>query len=314
MEIHQLRSFVGVAEEGGFCKAAAALGIAQPSLSQHIQRLEKHLGRTLFDRLGRQTVLTEAGRSLLPKAKRILAEMREIEEDAGADEAGGTDRPHRLVVCALPTIAPSLLPGVVRALVRPTTKAPIRHEIVIREDVTDRLVPAVVNAEVEVAIISAPVQDDRIEIEHLQTEPFMVAVPADHAWAKRPSIPLASLDEEDLIVLHEEHCFGRQLAAVCAGLRITPKAHSATASLRTAIEMVAAGVGVTVVPAICAAGSRGVGGAGGCVFVPLSGRPPAARDISLAWRKGRTRSAAAGRFASEVATRLSRTLADNQNA
>lgn len=308
MEIHQLRSFVGVAEEGGFCKAAAALGVAQPSLSQHIQRLEKHLGRSLFDRLGRQTVLTEAGRSLLPKAKRILAEMREIEEDAGADDA--TDRPHRLVVGAIPTIAPYLLPGVIRALVRPTTKTPLRHEIVIREDVTDRLVPAVVNAEVEVAIISAPVQDDRIEVEHLQTEPFMVAVPADHAWAKRASIPLALLDHEDLIVLHEEHCFGRQLAAVCAGIRITPKAHSATASLRTALEMVAAGVGITVVPATCAAGSRGVG----CVFVPLSGRPPAARDISLAWRKGRTRSAAAGRFAAEVAARLSEALSGKQNA
>lgn len=300
MDLNHLRAFVGVAEEGGFCKAATRLGVAQPSISQQVRRLEKHLGNALFDRLGRQTVLTEAGRALLPRAKAILADVREIESGFGL-ETGDRQSPGRLVVGAIPTIAPYVLPIVIRTMLRPRDqKSP--PEVVIREDVTDRLAPAVADAEVEVALVSAPVADERIEIEHIADEPFVVAVAKGHPWARRSVVSLGALHDEELIVLHEEHCFGRQLAAVCAGTRVSPRVRSATASLRTALELVAAGVGVTVIPAMCAAGSAGIG----CEFVAIKGAT--GRDVSLAWRRGRSRSAQARRFAEEARATITRLL------
>ncbi len=293
MELHQLRYFVAVAEEGGFCKAAVAMHVAQPSLSQQVKKLEDSLGTPLFDRLGRKTVLTEAGRALLPKAKRVLAEVREMSQPVPADSPDGK-LSGKLTIGAIPTIAPYALPRVIRALVKQHPEL----EIEIREDVTDRLVPMLVDAEVDVCVLSPPIAHPLVEAETIGAEPLMVAVPKDHPWASKKSVPLSALDEEPMVVLHEEHCFGRQLATLCAGSKVCPSVRSVSAQLRTALELVAVGVGFTVVPAMCAAVPR----SSQCAMVPLDGgkRGGVVREIALAWRKDRTRGRAALAFAQEI--------------
>lgn len=294
MELHQLRYFVAVADEGGFCKAAAKLRLSQPSLSQQVRRLERSLGRNLFDRLGRRTLLTEAGRALLPRAKQVLADVRELEGTSDRLQAAGG----RLAIGAIPTIAPYLLPRVVKELLRVHRGM----QVVIREDVTDRLVPLLVDAELDMCVLSPPLAHPLIQLEVLGSERLYVAVPKGHAWAARASVPLSALDDEPMVVLHEEHCFGRQLASLCAGASVCPSVGSVSAQLRTALELVAAGVGFTVVPAMCAAASRGLG----CVMVPLAGTA-AARGIALGWRKDRTRTAAGEAFASALTRAIQRT-------
>jgi len=113
MELHQLRYFVAVAESRSFSKGAAACDVAQPSLSQQIQKLEREVGRRLFDRLGRTVALTDAGRALLPRARRILAEVDGVERAVAeeVEEGRGT-----LAIGAIPKIAPFLLPGAINRL------------------------------------------------------------------------------------------------------------------------------------------------------------------------------------------------------
>ena len=111
MELHQLLYFVAVAETGGFSRAAERCHVAQPSLSQQVQKLEHELGQPLFDRLGRGVTLTEAGRALLPRARVILAEVQQIKRSLRQEIQDGYGQ---LAVGVIPTVAPYLLPGIIR--------------------------------------------------------------------------------------------------------------------------------------------------------------------------------------------------------
>jgi len=284
MELHQLKYFVAVADEGGFCKAANRCGLAQPSMSQQVRKLEEELGSRLFDRLGRRIILTEAGKQLLPKARRVLAEVQDLRQSMsdGVGESSGV-----LSIGAIPTIAPFVLPGIVKRLRR----ARPHCEIEIREDVTGNLVRALVDAEVDVCLVGLPLEHEQIETQSLGTEAMVAAVPRGHAWAARKSIALSMLDDEAMILLHEEHCFGQRLLALCAGARVKPKVTSMSAHLHTALALVASGQGVAVVPEMCAERTKGAA----CAFVPVSDKT-AVREVGVAWRKGRTLSAAAREF------------------
>lgn len=280
MELHQLKYFVAVAEEGGFCKGATRCGLAQPSLSQQVRKLEESLGCQLFDRLGRRTILTDEGAALLPRAKKLLAEVQDLQRAATAREAG----PGRIAIGAIPTIAPYALPKLVKELRRARPGC----DISIREDVTDNLTRALVNAELDICLVGLPIDHEHIETQSLGTEPMLLALPKDHRWASRDSVPLAQLDNEPMILLHEEHCFGRRLASLCAGARVRPRVTSMSAHLHTALALVASGQGITVVPSLCAKGTR----SHGITFVRLAGHS-SIRELALAWRKGRTLSATA---------------------
>src|SRR6266404_1872914 len=142
MELHQLRYFVAVAECGNVSRAADRCHIAQPSLSQQLRKLEENLGVKLFDRLGRGIAITDAGRALLPRARRVLAEVRETEANLKreADGCQGT-----LVVGAIPTMAPYLLPA---ALDRLRAAHP-ECQVNVREGLTETLVEALADNEID---------------------------------------------------------------------------------------------------------------------------------------------------------------------
>src|SRR5262249_44874394 len=137
MEVHQLRYFVAVAQTGNFSRAAERCHVSQPSLSQQILKLEHRLGQPLFNRLGRRAVLTDAGRLLLDRATAIRASLDDAERRlrAGDEEHGG-----RLAIGAIPTVAPYVLPPTLEGFVRSCPKV----ELIVREDVTQHLVAAVI--------------------------------------------------------------------------------------------------------------------------------------------------------------------------
>src|SRR5262245_57100967 len=165
MELHQLRYFVAVAQAGNFSRAAERCHVSQPPLSQQVLKLERRLGQPLFRRLGRRAVLTDAGRMLLDRAMSILADVDDAERRLRAGDQAGTGR---LAIGAIPTIAPYLLPPILRAFVR---RCP-RVELIVREDVTDRLVTAVVEGELDLALVALPVADDHLQAEPLFAEPL----------------------------------------------------------------------------------------------------------------------------------------------
>ncbi|MDP1861810.1 MAG: LysR family transcriptional regulator, partial [Gemmatimonadaceae bacterium] len=146
MELQQLRYFVAAAEAGSVSRAAARCHVAQPSLSQQLRKLEEELGVPLFDRIGRGIAITDAGRAFLPRARRILAEVRDAELNLKNDVATGVGR---LALGAIPTMAPYILPGALKTLRR---KLPA-CEVSIREDVTESLVEALVDCEIDCALV-----------------------------------------------------------------------------------------------------------------------------------------------------------------
>jgi len=297
MELHQLRSFVTVAETGHFSRAARQIGIAQPSLSQQIQRLEESLGTSLFDRLGRTIALTDAGHNLLPRARRILAEVRDAAAAAQSGEVeGGTLR-----IGAIPTMAPYLLPRALKRFRRIHPKA----QFTVREDLTPRLVDAVVECELDCAVMSAPIDHELIDLETIGTEPLLVATSAKELTPHHGPWKLEDLRDRPTVVLHEMHCLGQQIQSFCSAQRVAQRIICRTTQLATVLELVALGLGVSLVPSMCAEHDR----TRTRVYAPLGMHGPV-RAITLAWRTGRSRP----RLAQDFAAILRENLAGRNGA
>lgn len=290
MEIHQLRYFVAIAEAGSFSRAAERCRVAQPSLSQQIQKLERDLGQTLFDRLPRGAALTEAGDALLPRARRILAEVRaasgEIERDL---ESGRVP----LAVGAIPTMAPYLLPPVLRRL---TAEFP-DCELTVREDLTERLVEALVDLELDCAIMSTPVDHRLVEVEILGEERLLLAAHRDLTLPSASKVALDILRAQPSIVLHEMHCLGEQIRDFCEAAELTQKIVCRSTQLHTVQRLVAMGMGISLVPemAIPPGTSDGEETNGSLRYSPVPNLDPS-REISVVWRKDRSRPRLALRF------------------
>lgn len=280
MELHQLRYFVAVAEAGSMTLAAKRCRVAQPSLSQQVRRLEDSLGVTLFDRLGRGVVLTDAGRALLPRARRILAEVRDTGENLRSEAEGGAGR---LAIGAIPTVAPFLLPPMLASLLADRPGC----ELLVREDLTDALVEGVVDNELDAAVTSTPITHELVGVEVVGREELLVVAPEGHPLAGLPSLTPDDLRGQATVGLHETHCLGEQIGAFCARAGVRPEVVCRTTQLATVLEMVRLGMGVSLVPSMAAAGARELG----LVCRPLSGERPT-REIAIVWRVGRTRSAA----------------------
>jgi LysR family hydrogen peroxide-inducible transcriptional activator len=241
MEIHQLTYFVAVAETRSFTRAAERCNVAQPSLSQQIKKLEKEIGQPLFDRLNRKVVLTDAGRMLLPRANRILGELQDIklEIQTEIEEGYGT-----LKVGFIPTIAPFVLPRVIRRFSQEFPHATLE----VHEDLTDELIEKIVQAELDVGITSLPIQNKFIRTEELLTESLLVASTPKYDIASRTSIHVKELDDFPFIALSEVHCLGEQVQSFCYQQDLELNIVCHTTQLSTVQNCVALGLGVSLVP------------------------------------------------------------------
>ena len=241
MEIHQLEYFVSIVETGGFSRAAERCNVAQPSLSQQIKKLEIEIGNPLFDRLGRRVVLTDAGKMLLPRARAILGELQDIKVDLQTElqEGHGT-----LTVGFIPTIAPFVLPAVIRRFSREYPEATLE----VHEDLTDELIRKIIAAELDVGITSLPINNKLIQTEELLTEHLLVAASQRYDIASQTSIRVKELGDFPFIALSEVHCLGEQVQSFCYQQDVNLNIVCHTSQLSTVQNCITLGLGVSLVP------------------------------------------------------------------
>jgi LysR family transcriptional regulator, hydrogen peroxide-inducible genes activator len=288
MELHQLRYFVAVAQAGNFSRAAERCHVSQPSLSQQILKLERRLGQPLFRRLGRRAVLTDAGRMLLDRAMSILADVEDAERRLRAGDQAGSGR---LAIGAIPTIAPFLLPPTLEGFVRACPNV----ELIIREDVTEHLLAAVVEGELDLAIAALPISDERLEAEALLTEVLLVALAPGHPLTRRRRITIQDLAAERFILLNEMHCLGEQVLNFCRANECQPQIACRSAQVATLQSLIALKQGVSLLPDM----ARRADKSRALVYRSLAKEPPR-RTIAVISHKHHYHSPMAERFLAEL--------------
>jgi LysR family hydrogen peroxide-inducible transcriptional activator len=261
MDSSLLRAFLETADAGSLSRAARQLGLSQPSLTLQIQRLERQVGTRLFRRHGRGVALSEAGTVLYPRARRLLDDMRAAEDAVRreADAAASTIR-----VGVIPTVAPYLLPDALR---RFRTASPVTR-IELREDYSAVLARLLHDEALDVVIAALPYEFDGLRTEVVGTDALLVAVPSAHPAARAGRITLAQLHDAPAITLDPAHCLGEQVAGFCASRQVVPSVVCRSAQLATVLELVGAGVGVSIVPAMAASRHN----TPHCAYVPLEGQ------------------------------------------
>jgi len=274
MEFHQLRYVCAIADTGSFSRAAERCRVAQPSLSQQVLKLEEDLGAKLFDRLGRSVRLTEAGRAFLPHARSILHQMEAARtgvEDKHTDVRGN------VAVGIIPTIAPYLMPQFVAVFSKKYPDAKLR----ILEETTPVLVESLRNLSIDVAILALPLRHKEFQLYPLRTEPLYAALAKDHPRAGAKSLSLRDLRGEQFVMLRDGHCFRDLTLAACTRAKVNPRVAFESGQFSSLLGMVAAGVGVSLVPEMA------VDKAARCSYVRISDAQ-ASRTIVAAVLRGRS--------------------------
>ena len=271
MTLTELRYIVAVARERHFGRAAEASFVSQPTLSVAVKKLEEELGVPLFERGPGEITITPAGQKIVAQAQRVLEEASRIKElaAAGRDPLAG---PLRLG--AIYTIGPYLLPKLIPIL----RKSAPAMQLHIQENFTHRLADALKNGEVDVILIALPFDEPGIETRAVYDEPFFVAVPKGHPWETRKRVTSEELSKESLLLLGEGHCFRDQVLEFCHTTRTRAIEGG---SLETIRQMVASGVGITVLPGTSVSGNP----SNDLIRVLPFGRPQPSRRVGLAWRR-----------------------------
>lgn len=242
MEIDQLRHVLKLAEVGNFTRAAEAVGLSQPALSRSIARLEEELGQPIFERQTKKVSLTDAGQRLHAKARQILT----LVEDATAEFADG--EAGRLRVAAIPTIAPFLLPKLLREF---SAKFP-QATVVVQEDTTDRLLKQLSDGEIDVAILARPIDAKYLDVEDLFEEELLLVTAADHPLREKKQIRIVDIEPLPFVLLGETHCLTDNVLSFCRQKSFHPVSVERTSQLATVQELVALGHGVSLIPEMAA--------------------------------------------------------------
>jgi len=267
MELQQLRYALAVAETGNFTRAAEKAFISQPSLSQQILNLEAELGHKLFHRLGRKAVPTEAGIAFLEKARKIVLDVENVTQQLRDSPTLG----RKIVVGAIPTVAPYLLPLVLK---RCQTEFP-NLLVHIREDFRVPLCKAVMDGELDLAIVSMPVKEAQLDVEPWFTEPLLLVVAREHPLAKKSDIQPTDLVEETFVLLGDSSSLTSQIQRFCGEHNFTPKIGYRCSQIKTVKELVDLGLGISILPQVArSVEDRGLS------YRRLSGRPPV-REIGI---------------------------------
>jgi len=288
MTLTELKYIVAVAREHHFGRAAEACFVSQPTLSVAIRKLEDELGVVLFERGGSEITVTDIGQRIVTQAQKVLEEAAIIKEIArqGEDPLAGPLR-----VGIIYTIAPYLLPRLVPTQVEQTPQMPL----VLQENYTTRLLELLRQGELDCAIVALPIPDTGLVVEPLYDEPFFVAVPVQHPWAKRNRIAAEELKDETMLLLGTGHCFRDQVLEVCPEFaRYSASSEGIQrsfegSSLETIRHMVAAGIGITVMPASSLDVTRPEDRL--LRYIPFE-KPAPDRRVVLIWRKSFPRPAA----------------------
>jgi LysR family hydrogen peroxide-inducible transcriptional activator len=279
LKLKDLRYLVAVADTRHFGRAAERSFVSQPTLSAQLKKLEDYLGVQLIERAPKRVALTAAGEEIVGRARRILEASDEIVELAKGhrDPLAG-----RLKLALLPTIGPYLLPNVAARL----RKQLPRLELMLYEYQTDPMLEKLHSGEIDVGILALPVPMDGLDSYELYREPFTVALPAGHRLAARQTIRAEDLANETLLLLEDGHCLRDQALDICSSTGVHEKQDFRATSLETLRQMVAAGVGITLLPEL--AGRGAYGNARGVAIKPFV-KPVPTRTIGAVWRKSSAR-------------------------
>jgi LysR family transcriptional regulator, hydrogen peroxide-inducible genes activator len=291
LKLKDLRYLVALADTRHFGRAAAKCFVSQPTLSAQLRKLEQNLGVQLIERQPRRVSLTAAGEEVTSHARRMLETGEAILTLAQTrrDPLAG-----QLRLALLPTIGPYLLPQVALKL----RKALPRLELMLYEYQTAPMLEHLHAGEIDVGLLALPVHDEALASRELYEEPFVLALPESHRLATRAQVRVDDLDGETLLLLEDGHCLRDQALEICARSGVREKQDFRATSIETLRQMVAAGVGLTLLPALA---SRGAYAHARGIAIRAFARPIPSRHIGAVWRKSSARASAIAALIDQIA-------------
>lgn len=296
MNLRDLRYLVAVAEHKHFGRAAEACFVSQPTLSTQIKKLEEELGVTLIERTNRQVMLTPVGERIVAQAQRVLREVGQMVHIAEEhkDPYGGEFR-----LGIIPTVAPYLLPKILG----PIKKAFPKLRIQLTEAQTHVLTRMAREGDLDAIILALPLEEDSLKQVKLYTEPFYFAASRAHPKAGQKTVSLDDLDHEEVLLLEDGHCLRDQALEICHTHNAVENTNFRATSIETLRQMVAANVGITLMPEL-AITSR----SGPVRYLPFKGDNPH-RDIGLCWRASSPRAELLGELAEVLKKAMKQVMA-----
>jgi len=291
LKLKDLRYLVALADTRHFGRAAAKCFVSQPTLSAQLRKLEQNLGVQLIERQPRRVTLTPAGEEVTRHARHMLETGEAILTLAQTrrDPLAG-----QLRLALLPTIGPYLLPQVALKL----RKALPRLELMLYEYQTAPMLEHLHAGEIDVGLLALPIHDEALASRELYEEPFVLALPESHRLARRAQVRVDDLDGETLLLLEDGHCLRDQALEICARSNVREKQDFRATSIETLRQMVAAGVGITLLPALA---SRGAYAHARGIAVRAFARPIPSRHIGAVWRKSSARASAIAALIDQIA-------------
>ena len=284
MNLKDLKYLVALADTGHFGRAAERTFVSQPTLSAQLKKLEDYLGVKLVERQPKNVQLTEVGREIVARARRMLVEEEEIVALArnNRDPLAG-----KLKLALIPTVGPYLLPRVMQRI----RKALPHLSLMLYEYQTEPLLKHLRDGEIDLGILALPAPAESLTTRALYSEAFTVALPQQHPLAHKPSIKVGDLKGQTLLLLEDGHCLRDQALEVCSRVDVHEPEDFRATSLETLRQMVVAGLGITLMPEMAV--ESPFGSQRGLVVRPFA-RPAPARTVGAVWRKSSTRGAAIG--------------------
>jgi LysR family hydrogen peroxide-inducible transcriptional activator len=279
MNLKDLKYLVALADTGHFGKAAERSFVSQPTLSAQLKKLEEYLGVKLVERQPKNVQLTDVGKQVVIRARRMLDEGEEIISLArhNTDPFAG-----KLKLALIPTIGPYLLPRVMQKI----RKALPQLGLMLYEHQTEALVKRLRDGEIDVGIIALPIAHEGLESRALYEEAFTVALPNHHALAAKATIKVQDLQGQTLLLLEDGHCLRDQALEVCSRINVREAEDFRATSLETLRQMVVAGLGITLLPETAV--ESPFGSQRGLTIRQFA-KPAPSRTVGAVWRKSSTR-------------------------
>jgi LysR family hydrogen peroxide-inducible transcriptional activator len=294
VNLKDLKYLVALADTGHFGKAAARTFVSQPTLSAQLKKLEDYLGVKLVERQPKNVQLTDVGKQVVVRARRMLEEGDEIIALArsNTDPLAG-----KLKLALIPTIGPYLLPRIM-----PKIRKALPHlALMLYEYQTEGLLKRLRDGEIDLGIIALPVAHEGLASQELYEEAFTVALPNHHPLAEKSTIKLQDLKGHTLLLLEDGHCLRDQALEVCSRVEVREAEDFRATSLETLRQMVVAGLGITLLPELAV--DAPFGSQRGLTIRQFA-KPAPSRTVGAVWRKSTTRGAAIGELCKLVQATL----------
>jgi len=276
MTLTQLKYMIAVAEAGNFTLAAEKSFVTQPTLSMQIQKLEEELGVQIFNRAKKPIRLTKVGSEILIQARKIISESKRM-EDVVAQEKGFIGGDFTLGI--IPTVMPTLLPMFLNTFLKSYPKVNLK----IEELTTENIIKKLEEGKIDAGICATPLKQEKIIERPLYYEPFVAYVPGNHRLAKSSQINVEDLENEDILLLQDGHCFKNQVLSMCSLAKsgMNGRLNLKSGSFETLVNLANEGLGMTLVPYLNA-NNLSEKNAQNIIHFPA---PPPAREISIIYHK-----------------------------